>query len=117
MAIVASRIFLSYSTTDEDATLKLANDLKRAGQEFTLALDEPRIAVVALLDSDATLESLPRALVGEVSCRVLGSTSERDGATIAAVVRQAWGSLQINKYLVSPEDHILGGPLSSACKQ
>jgi hypothetical protein len=39
MAIVAPRIFLSYSTTDEDAVLKLASDLKRAGEFSTRQRD------------------------------------------------------------------------------
>jgi TIR domain len=102
-AVRESTLFVAYITKDY-------LEKEWCKKELALALDEPRIAVVPLLDSDAILKSLPQALVGEVSCRVLDPTSERYGATIAAVARQAWGSLQTNKYLVSPEDHILAGP-------
>jgi hypothetical protein len=102
-AVRDSTLFVAYVTRDY-------LEKKWCKKELELALGEPRIAVAPLADSEATLKILPQALLNEVSCRVLDTTTERYGTTIATIARQAWGSLQTNKYLVSPVDHILAGP-------
>jgi TIR domain len=102
-AVRESSLFIAYVTPDY-----LEKEWCR--RELDLALGEPRIVVAPLADSESTLASLPRALLNDVSCQVLSESPEKRAATVAAIARQAWGSLQTSKYLVSPDNHILAGP-------
>jgi TIR domain len=75
-------------------------------EELRIALDAPRVAVAAFVDSEETLAKLPDELRDEVSFGVLRDDSSYD-RTLSQVARKAWTSLQVAERLVPASDHIL----------
>jgi len=100
-AISQSSLFFAYVTKDY-------LESRWCMQEIQYALQAPGVAVAPYVDSQATLDVVPSALLDEVAFGFLGPDNYI--CSVLELAGRAWASLQALERVVPSADHILAGP-------